>query len=181
MHIRDLIPWSRRRQDVPARSNGGRPDGGRAEGADPVFALQANINRAFEDFWRTFNLPMVGGFGTDVASVAAPRIDVRETDNAIEVTAELPGIEDADVEISIDEEALTIRGERKVERQEGGEEGGYVVRERGYGRFERVVPLPDGVDIDSAAATFKNGVLKITIPKTAEAQAAVRHIPVQHS
>ena len=93
------------------------------------------------------------------------------------MVAELPGMDEADVEVSVAEGMLTIRGEKKSERDE--EEKGYVLRERSFGRIERVVPLPAGLDLDSAKATFKNGVLTVTIARTAEAQAAVKHIAVQ--
>lgn len=104
-------------------------------------------------------------------------VDMRDTGKAVEVTAELPGMEDADVDVSVAEGALTIRGEKKSEREREGK--GYVLRERSYGEIERVVPLPEGLDLDAAVASFKNGVLTVTIPKTAEAQAAVKRVRVQ--
>ena len=168
MNIRDLIPWSR-----------GREVQVRREGADdPMGALQSDIDRVFEDFWRRFGLPIPGiwGDGDGVASGLMPRVDVRETDNTVEVKAELPGMDEADIDVSLAPGTLTVRGEKKAERDE--EKEGYVLRERSFGRVERVVPLPDGLDLDSAKATFKNGVLTVSIAKTAEAQAAVKRIPV---
>lgn len=164
MKISDLIPWAGRRHEAPARRNG----------ADPLRALQTDIDRAFGDFWRNFDPPTLGA---GPARQTSPRVDVRDTGKAIEVIAELPGMSEADVEVALAEGVLIIRGEKKAERET--EKKGYVVRERSYGTIERVVPLPESLDLDSATATFKNGVLSVTVAKTAEAQAAVKRIPVQ--
>jgi len=155
------------RRDVPARREGG---------GDPLGALQSEINRVFESLWRGFDLTAPGGAG-DLGSETLPRVDVRDTGQAIEVVAELPGMEPGDIDISLSDGGLTIRGEKRSERED--QDGDYVIRECSFGAIERTVPLPDGVDVDAAQASFRNGVLTITIPKTADAQAAVRRIPVQ--
>jgi HSP20 family protein len=167
MNIRDLIPWTRGGRDVQVRR----------EGSDPMVALQSDIDRVFDNFWRSFDLPMLGAGNGGFRAALTPRVDVRETDKEVEVVAELPGMDEADIDVSVAEGMLTIRGEKKAEREQ--EERGYVLRERSFGRIERMVPLPDGLDPDSAKATFKNGVLTVTIAKTPEAQAAVKRIPVQ--
>jgi HSP20 family protein len=157
------------RRDVPARREGG---------GDPLGALQSEINRVFDSFWRGFDLPMLGGGGAaDLGNENLPRVDVRDTGQAIEVVAELPGMEPGDIEVSFSDGALTIRGEKRSERED--QDRDYVIRECSYGAIERTVPLPDGIDFDAAQASFRNGVLTITIPKTADAQAAVRRIQVQ--
>src|SRR5690348_667910 len=165
MRVKDMIPWKRREGSV------------QREGANAVHALQTDLDRAFEDFWRTFGLPMPRGWGTGADLDTPLRLDVRETPKEVEVLAELPGMDDKDVDISVAEGTLTIRGEKKAERTK--EEKDYVLRERSFGHVERVVPLPDGLDIDAANATFKNGVRSVRIPKTAEAQAEVKHVRVQ--
>jgi HSP20 family protein len=170
MNIRDLIPWSR----------GGREVQVRREGApEPMLALQSDIDRVFEGFWRRFGppIPELWEDGEGAESSLMPRVDVRETDNEVDVVAELPGMDEAGIDVSLAPGMLTIRGEKRSERDE--EKEGYVLRERSFGRVERVVPLPDGLDLDSAKATSKNGVLTVTITKTPEAQAAVKRIPVQ--
>jgi HSP20 family protein len=175
MNIRDLIPWghsrrepwSRRGRDVVTR---------RDDDDDPLRALQWDIHRVFDDFWRRLELPMPGGDG---GRDLMPRVDVRETDNEVEIVAELPGMEEGDVDVSIAEGMLTIRGEKRSEREEREEGNGYILRERSFGRIERLVPLPEGLDLDSAEATFKNGVLTVRIAKTAEAQRAAKRIQVQ--
>jgi HSP20 family protein len=176
MNIRDLIPWSQSRREPWSQSR--RQVAVRREGeADPVQALQQSIDRVFEDFWRTFNLPMLGDWGDGLESAVVPRVDVRETDQEVEVVAELPGMDEPDIDVSVSQGMLTIRGEKRSEREE--EDDGYVLRERSFGRVERIVPLPDGLDVDSAQATFKNGVLTVRIPKTAETQRAAKRISVR--
>lgn len=176
MNIRDLIPWSQSRREPWSQSR--RQVAVRRENEDdPVQALQQNIDRVFEDFWRTFNLPMLGDWDGGAASAVVPRVDVRETDEEVEVVAELPGMEEADVDVSVSQGMLTISGEKRSEREE--EDDGYVLRERSFGRVERIVPLPEGLDVDSAQATFRNGVLTVRIPKTAETQRAAKRISVQ--
>jgi HSP20 family protein len=168
MNLKELVPWNRSRQPVPARRNDG----------DPVGSLQSSINRAFEDFWRALDLPMLGN-GDGGTPARLPRVDVRDSRKAIEVSVELPGMDDKDVEVSLAPGALTIRGEHRSERDE--EDQGYVLRERSIGVIERTVPLPDGLALDDAKATFRNGVLTVAIPKTPEAQAASKRIPVRKS
>lgn len=162
MNIRDLIPWSRSGRETPARR----------EGNDPIQALQSGIDRVFEDFWRSAEQIIGGGVSTSL-----PRVDVRETDKAVEVTAELPGMDEADVELDVAEGMLTIRARKQAERT--ADQKGYFVRERSLGAVERLVPLPAGLDLNAAQAALKNGVLTITIPKIAEAQGAVRQISVK--
>jgi HSP20 family protein len=104
-------------------------------------------------------------------------VDVRESDSEVEVTAELPGMDEADIDVSVADGVLTIRGERKVEHETT--ERGYLRRERSFGVIERVVPLPPGLDPNSATANFKNGVLTVTIAKTPEARDTVKRIAVR--
>lgn len=167
MSVRDLIPWGRGRRDV----------GMRRDGSDPMLALQSDINRAFENFWRTFELPAFGGLEPSQMGGGVPRVEVSETDKDVEVVAELPGMDEKDVDVSLAEGILTIRGEKKLKREK--KEKDYVLQERSFGMIERAVPLPAGLDLDSAKATFKNGMLTVHIPKTGEAQAAVKRIPVR--
>jgi HSP20 family protein len=158
-------------------SQGGRQVAVREGEGDPVQALQQSIDRLFEDFWRTFNLPMLGDGDGGGASAVVPQVDVRETEREVEIVAELPGMDEADVDVSVSQGMLTIRGEKRSEREEEKED--YVLRERSFGRVERIVPLPDGLDVDSAEGNFKNGVLSVRIPKSAETQRAAKRIAVQ--
>jgi HSP20 family protein len=168
MNIKELIPWSQSKRETPMQR----------DGDDPFRALQSEVNRVFENFWHGMELPTQGMWDTGLGRGTMPRVDVRETGKEIEVVAELPGMDKSDVDVSVADGALIIRGEKKAERET--EDKGYMLRERSFGRVERVLPLPEGLDLDSVKAKFKNGVLTVTMPRTAEAQSAVKRIPVQH-
>jgi HSP20 family protein len=165
MQIKDLLPWAR------------KEGSGEFKGAEdnPIAALQREMNRAFENFWSRGERPL-GGLAA-VFGEGAPRSDVVETEAGIEVTVELPGLEEKDIEVSLSDEALTIKGEKKVERED--EKKGYYISERSYGAVYRSIPLPTGVDSDKAEASFKNGVLRVSIPQRPEARAKVRKIEVK--
>ncbi len=107
----------------------------------------------------------------------APSIDVKDKDKKIEITAELPGMDEKDIDLSLTKDALVLKGEKKEEREE--KEDGYWHTERRYGSFQRVIPLPDAIDTEKAEATFKKGVLQISIPKTAEAATAGKKIDIK--
>ncbi len=107
----------------------------------------------------------------------APRIDVKEGDVSYEISAELPGLEEKDIEISVADGSLVLRGEKGSNSEE--KEGKYYRQERIYGRFERTFHLPDGVEADEIEAKFKNGVLAIHLPKKEEAKKVVRQVEVK--
>jgi HSP20 family protein len=166
MALTDLIPWTGSRRNAALR-----------QGSDPMRALQSDLNRVFEDFFRGLDMPGLSAGDHMLASGRIPDIDVQDTGNAIQVKAELPGLNEEDFEISVSDGALVIRGEKKDERRK--EEQGYVLRERAFGRIERTVPLPEGIDPDGAQASFRNGVLTVTIPKTEQSRASVKRIGVR--
>jgi len=161
MAFRDLLPWHW----------GDTKSGPTAD--DPFDSLQHTMNRLLESFRREIGRPGKNGdFG-----VVRSRMDISESDDAFEVMVELPGMDEKNVDVSVTDDALTIRGEKKTE--ESGKKKDYHYRECTYGSVERVVPLPDGIDSDKVAAKFKKGVLTVTIPKTAEARRQPRKIEVQ--
>jgi HSP20 family protein len=108
---------------------------------------------------------------------AGPKIDVSETDNEIQVTAEMPGIDQNDVEVLLEDDRLIIRGEKKEERED--KDRNYHVRERVQGAFSRTLPLPFSPDPNQVRAEFKNGVMTITIPKPQEVKQKQHRIEVQ--
>jgi len=109
----------------------------------------------------------------------APRLDVKENDDEYVITVELPGLEEKDFDISLEEDVLTIRGEKKSRSEEDRE--GYQHVETVSGHFERRLRVPEGIDADSVKARFNNGVVNITLPKTEQPQPEVRSIPVSSS
>jgi HSP20 family protein len=125
-------------------------------------------------------LPAFSGvFGTSGGRgfTLTPHVDVRETDKEIVVEAELPGIDQKDISLALQDGVLTIRGEKKHEHDE--EKENYRMMERRYGSFQRSLRLPDTVDEDRVEASFDNGVLKVSLPKRPEAIGKQRSIPIR--
>lgn len=168
MALRDLIPWSRQENRLPVPVSAERD---RETGTHPLLSLHREVNRLFDDVFQSFSAPALG---SSAQRLSWPSVELGESEKEIRVTAELPGLEEKDVDITVEEGVLTLRGEKKSEVED--KERGYT--ERSYGRFERRIGLPQGVDRDRASATFNNGVLTVTLPKTEAANENVRRIPV---
>ncbi|HOX40313.1 MAG TPA: Hsp20/alpha crystallin family protein [Candidatus Brocadiia bacterium] len=149
MTNRSLIPW--RKRDY-------------GEAATPMVKLQREMNQLFNEFFEGWNLPT---FSTHDVSLT-PTVDVAESEKEVKVTAELPGIDEKNVDISVVGNALTISGEKKEEKEEKGQT--YHRIERTYGSFSRTVPLPAEVDEENTRAVYKNGILTITLPKVEQAR-----------
>ena len=133
----------------------------------------------FDNFFDAFfgedsRLPVLTG-----NAAFSPRIDVKEDDVSYEISAELPGLEEKDIEITVGDGTLGLRGEKTGESEEKEKEGKYFRQERIYGRFERTFHLPDGVQDDAIEAQFKNGVLTLHLPKKEEAKKVVRQVEVK--
>jgi HSP20 family protein len=165
LNVRDLIPWSRGREVAS----------GRSPIDHSLVAFQREINRLFDYFWRDFDLPMFGRAERGRGFIT-PKVDIREDAKEIVVAAELPGLDEKDLEVTMSDNALIIKGEKKGEHEE--REGGYTYRERSYGAFQRAIPLDVDVLEDQVAATFKNGVLTITLPKSPDAQKKFKRIAI---
>lgn len=158
MAISDLIPW-RREQDVPMS----------------LTSLQREMNRMFEDFFaRPRRLPV----SFEELGAYIPTVDISETEDAMEVSAELPGMSEKDIDVTLspDRSYLTIRGEKKHEKEK--KEKGYYHSERSYGAFRRSVTLPSVAKEDAIQATFQNGVLTIQLKKD-KAGNGEKHIKVK--
>ena len=157
MNLKSLIPIGRDRNVVRSDLN--------------VFdTLQREIDRVFADFTR--------GFPSFGARDLMPSIDVTETDKEFEIIAELPGLEEKDVQINLADNIITIKGEKKAEKEESKE--GYQLSERSYGSFMRSMSIDD-VDADRIEASFANGVLKITLAKSPSAKAKTKTIEIKTS
>ena len=134
-----------------------------------LFDLHRQVNRLFDDL---FDQDGDSRFYAR-AGMAAPAMDIHQDDKQLEITAELPGVKEEDIDITIDDGVLTLRGEKKSAREDS--QTGY--RERTYGSFERRITLPVGVDEDACSADFRDGVLTVTLPKNEE-KARGRKIPL---
>jgi HSP20 family protein len=162
MNVRDLIPWRR-----PANTQA--PAVYRDETANPFLTLHREMNRLFDETLRQFDMPSLFG-----RMPSWPSIEVSETDTELRVTAEVPGLDEKDIEVLLSNGLLTIRGEKK----ESVEDKQRQFSERYYGRFERQIALGTEVEEDRIKASFKNGLLSVILPKTAKAQASRRRIPI---
>ncbi len=166
MSVRDLIPWSR-------GSSQQAPNIYRNDDMDPFMSLHRNVNRLFDEVFRGFDTPSVLNRMAPLNGTW-PSVEFSETDKEIRVTAEIPSLEEKDVEVMLDDGVLTLRGEKKAETEDKDRQ----FSERYYGRFERRFSLGREVEDDKVAATFNNGVLTVTLPKTKKAQANAKRIAI---
>jgi len=151
---------------------------------NPFGALRGEIDRLFDDFdggfwgspFRRSIFDMVPMPRVTVGT-ASPAVDVAEKDHEYEITAELPGLDEKDIEVKLSNGGLSIKGKKEEAKEEKKKD--YVVSERRYGSFERYFTLPEGVDTNKIAANFKKGVLTVTLPKTVEAQKQEKKIAVK--
>jgi HSP20 family protein len=154
MNMRDLIPWGRNQPATPSRYR--------------------EMNRLFDDVFRGFDMAPLGAMSR---MAGWPHVEVVDNDKDVRISAELPGLEDQDVEVLMGDGVLTIRGEKKAEIVDKER----AFSERTYGRFERRIPLACEVEEDKIDASFKNGVLTVTLPKSAESRPEVKRIAVNRA
>jgi len=169
MTIRKLTPWNRRKKHVPVRRD--------AAMVDPFSSFSREIDGLFDgimdDFFCWASPLLEAGGQNDFT----PRVDILESDTAFEVRAEVPGVDEKDLEVSLAGDRLTLRGERKEDNEEKRKD--YYRRERSHGAFHRMIALPEGIDPDKVEASFKRGVLTVKLPKTEAALNTRRRIPVK--
>lgn len=165
MSVRDLIPWG--------RDNGNRgPALYRDNQHNPFFSLHREVNRLFDEMFGSFD-----SLGSPPAFNGGwPKVEISETAGNIKVTAEIPGIEEKDLEILLDDDVLTLRGEKRAESEDKERQ----FSERYYGRFERRLPLGYEVEQDKIDARFSNGVLTIVLPRSERARSQVKRIAIKH-
>jgi HSP20 family protein len=164
MTIRDLIPWNRGR-DVSVR---------REDNINPILTLHREMNRLFDDVFRGFDVSPFGSMDRVFnGAVGWPSVEVSETAKEVKVTAELPGLDERDIELELAGGVLSISGEKNTET----ESKDRLFSELYYGRFERRIPL-EGIEEDKVSASFKNGILTVTLPKSASATESVKRIAI---
>ena len=147
------------------------PQGGPASGGnDPFSMLQREVNRAFDEVFRGF--PAMGRGAAATMGGFAPSLDVRETEQGLEIAAELPGMSEEDVDLRLEGDLLTLAGEKKEERAQEG--GGMHLTERCFGRFQRSFRLPYRPEPNDVQAQFDKGVLRILLPRPQQQQSGGR-------
>jgi HSP20 family protein len=162
--FKSLVPWRNNKSQVPAT---------REDFFDPFVTFRREMDRMFDDFFGSSSMrPASAGW-----QAITPAVDIDETDKELVVTAELPGVGDKDVEVSLVGDILTIKGEKKAEHEE--KNGNSYYMERRFGSFSRSVRLPFEVRDEKVDAKFKDGVLTIHLPKPEELQRSVRRIEVK--
>ncbi len=147
-----------------------------APDAWPFKSLHNEIDRVINEFSRSL-VPGEAGEGKGVSgSTLAPNIDIAETDTSLEITAELPGIDETDIDLTVTENAITLKAEKKMDAER--EDKGFHLVERRYGMFQRRIALPFKVDPDKVEANFGKGVLKIIVEKPPETENSSRKIDI---
>jgi HSP20 family protein len=170
MDVRDLIPWGRNTSQLPATY---RSDTYRGE-QNPFLQLHREMNRLFDDVFRGFEAPLSSFGGVAPWSSNWPGVEISENDNELRVTAEIPGVDEKDVEVLLEDDVLILRGEKRSDSEDKERQ----FSEHYYGRFDRRLPLGIEVDEDKVSASFKNGVLTVILPKTTMAQSKARRIAI---
>jgi len=167
MNLNNLIPWNWRKEDSLLRRDSG----------SPFEELQKEMNQLFDNFSRSmfslspmkWNLPEI--------SATYPKMDISESDKEFKITAELPGMDEKDIDVSVSNDVLTLKGEKKAEKEE--KKANYYRMERSYGTFHRSIPLPAEVEKDQIEAKFKKGVLTVVLPKSEKAVKESRTIEIK--
>jgi len=167
VNIRDIVPWMRGSSRSPSTFRG---ETGGAGMASPFAMLRQEVDRLFDETFRGMNLPTSGFVGW-------PSVEVSETEKEIRVSFEVPGVDQKDIEVLIDEGDLVVRGEKRSETEDKDRR----FSERVYGRFERRIPLGQEIEQDGIRAEFHNGVLMVTMPRSEQVEQRARRIPVNAS
>ena len=153
--------------------------------AHPFLALREEMDRLFDEFMADWRMPSMSRDLFKVEPFQMPtwgrgmvdvKFDVSETDDAIELTAEVPGIDEKDIDLTLTDGMLTVKGEKKTEKET--KERDYHLSERRYGSFARSMRVPDSVDQDKIKASFDKGVLTVVMPKRPEAKAKKKKIAI---
>ncbi len=161
MFGKGLMPFGRK--GLPAKR----------EEYEPFTFFRDEMNRLFDNFFKGFDIePFERKF-----AAFSPSVDISETEKEIVISAELPGMEDKDIDVSLSKDTLTIKGEKKEEKEEKAKS--YYRMERSFGSFCRTIPLPAEIDSDKVEAEFKKGVLTIKLPKTPEAIKETKKIQIK--
>ena len=160
MTLRDLIPWKHNKdQSLETKAS------------HPLQQLHWGIDRLFDDFMEHWDWPV-----TTEEGVLSPRTDVSETDKEVTVTAEMPGLDEKEIDVSLERDSLVIRGKKESKTEDKGKS--YYHVERAYSSFYRAIPLPCEIDDTKIKATYKKGLLTVHLPKAHEAKRFRKQIEI---
>ncbi len=185
--LKKWVPWNWFKKEQDAQQGAGNVLAAKASlpmsapSLDPLLQLHREMDRLFDEafrglgmHWPRLSLPTAA---SGWAGLLRPALDIQETDQQYRITLEAPGVDEKDIQLTLDDGVLWIRGEKRQEQEY--KEGQYHRVERSYGSFQRVLNLPEDADQDTIKATFKNGVLAITIGRRAPpASPSGRNIPI---
>ncbi|MFZ2634507.1 MAG: Hsp20/alpha crystallin family protein [Desulfosalsimonadaceae bacterium] len=185
MDIKKIVPWDWFKKEEKTAEKGlpilhrrGREAG--FSGYHPVSQLHQEIDRMFDSFYRGFGWPSFdfeGPFSRMTEGVLKPTLDVSAGEKEYAVTVEVPGVDEKDIQLELVNDTLNIRGEKKQEKEE--KEKDYYRVERSYGSFHRVLSLPEDADQENISAVFKNGVMKINIPRKSLPKTGTKKIEIK--
>jgi len=169
---------------LPVKQEKVEPSSTALQAWQPFESLRDEIDRLFDDFgrgvWQPFRRSLFAAepfFKRELKWPTMPAVDVVESEKAYEITAELPGMDEKNIEVKVADGRLTIKGEKQEEKEEKKKD--YYLQERRFGSFERSFDVPETVEADKIEANFKKGVLTVTLPKKAEAQKPAKKIEVK--
>lgn len=160
-----LIPWYFGKRSIPVRR----------EEAWTTYPARDELSSVLEDLFRSF--PALSSSLETKSASFSPKVDLTETEKEIKVSAELPGLTEKDIDLTLAKDSLTIKGEKSEEKED--RTHGYYRAERHYGSFQRTIPFPCEIDSERVDATFKNGVLTISLPKSTKEQDAVKKVSIK--
>lgn len=180
LSVSNLVPWNWFKHEERQTPEVQRTDGP----ADPLMRMHQEMDRLFDQTFRAAGIPSLfdrqveGQSSSEV--LLRPNVDIAEHENAYEITVEVPGIKEDDVQLSLENQSLVISGEKRSEH-ESRDDGKVHFVERRYGRFQRVLALPEDARAEDAKAKFRDGVLKITLPRDKSHHRERRHIAIESS
>ena len=166
MALTDLVPWKKNRSNIRVRR----------DYDDAIEPFRQEMNNLLNRFFGDWELDPFGSI-TSIAGEFTPMVDVKEDDEAITITAELPGMDEKDIDVTLSKDSVTIKGEKTEEKEDKGKN--YYRSERRFGAFHRAIPLTSEIDEEKVEAKFKKGVLSLKLPKTEDAVRQRKKIKVQ--
>jgi HSP20 family protein len=164
MNVRDIIPWSRSTQPLA-----------RSFDSDPFLSLHREMNRLFDNVLRGFDTPQLQGRAVAQLGAGWPKLEIADSGKVVTISAEVPGMDENDIEILLDDGTLTIRGEKTSATEDKDKQ----FSEHFYGKFERRIALDGAIDSAHVTAGFKNGVLTVTLPKPEPAAGNTKRIAIE--